>query len=89
MQLARFLFATNSAFRIIEHPEFVKFVNMLRSSNNLPSRQAVGTTLLDRVFLEEQKVAAARLDGKTVCMSMDGWINVLLVAKLWTSLSSC
>lgn len=37
-QVARFIFATNSSFTTVEHPEFIKLMTMLRNGYQPPSR---------------------------------------------------
>ena len=75
-QIARMVFATNSAFRVVEHPEFVKLVEILRPGYKPPSRFAVSDKLLNEVHEKEMNICSETLRGKTVCMSLDGWSNV-------------
>jgi uncharacterized protein YuzB (UPF0349 family) len=75
-QAARFIFATNSAFRSIEHPEFKKYSAMLRPGYSPPNRHEVGGKLLDKVFQKESEKCAAVLKNECVCMTIDGWSNV-------------
>ena len=37
-QVAKFIYVTNSSFRITEHPEFIKMIQLLRPGYNPPSR---------------------------------------------------
>jgi hypothetical protein len=72
-QVGRFVFATNSPFKVVEHPEFLKMMNMVRPSIKLPKRQTVGGRILDAVYVEEWKAFTSSLDGKYCTMAMDGW----------------
>lgn len=51
-QCARFIFATNSAFKFVEHPEFIKYSEMLHPGYKPPNRKVIGGTLLDQVYQE-------------------------------------
>lgn len=70
------IYATNSSFRLVEHPTFIKAVQMLRPGYKLPDRKAIGGRLLDIVHDRHQNTCKDQLNGKTVCMSLDGWSNV-------------
>lgn len=76
LQVARFIYGTNSSFRVVEHPEFKKLINMLRPGYNLPTRQTIADNLLDSVYNTLQNNLKEQLAGKTVCMALDGWSNV-------------
>jgi Protein of unknown function (DUF 659)/hAT family C-terminal dimerisation region len=75
-QIARFVYATNSSFRIVEHEEFKKTVQLLRPGYTPPSRWDVAGKLLNTVHAKCLKTGKELLQGKTVCMSLDGWSNV-------------
>lgn len=75
-QVARFIFATNSSFRIVEHPEFKKACSLLRPGYEPPNRRQIGGKLLDDVYLGVIENAKISLMGKHVCMALDGWSNV-------------
>lgn len=49
-QVARFIYATNTAFRAVEHKEFVKLVNMLRPGYVPPNRHSIFNELLNQVY---------------------------------------
>lgn len=76
LQIARFIYGTNSSFRVVEHPEFKKLINMLRLGYNLPTRQTITGNLLDSVYNMLQNNLKEQLAGKIVCMALDGWSNV-------------
>jgi hypothetical protein len=75
-QVARYLFATNTPFKAVEHPEFKTLLSALRPGYVPPSREAVAGKLLDNVYLSILDVCQNMLQGKDVCMSLDGWSNV-------------
>lgn len=75
-QIARFIYATNSSFRVVEHEEFKKTVQLLRPGYTPPSRQDVAGKLLNTVHAKCLNTGKELLQGKTVCMSLDGWSNV-------------
>ncbi|XP_029655938.1 uncharacterized protein LOC115229781 [Octopus sinensis] len=76
LQLARYIFSTNTPFAAVEHPEFVKFVQMLLPGYRLPSRHQIGGTLLDHVYDQIHEDCRQRLQDKTVSMMLDGWSNI-------------
>lgn len=76
IQLAKYFFATNTAFNHVEHVEFKKLCAQLRPGYNPPSRKKLSTTLLDEVFLETVNEFKDVLQDQNVCMSLDGWSNV-------------
>lgn len=76
LQTANFIYSTNTPFRHVEHPEFVKLINQLRPGYKLPNRHNIANTLLDEVFNVTISETKSQLRGKSVCMSMDGWSNI-------------
>lgn len=50
LQTAKFVYGTNTLFRHVQHPEFVKLVNKLRPGYKLPNRHNISNNLLDEVF---------------------------------------
>jgi len=74
IQVARFIYATNTAFRAVEHVEFVKLVNMLRPGYVPPTRQSISSELLNQVYDSLTILTKKELQGKTVCMALDGWM---------------
>lgn len=72
VQIAKFIYATNSAFRHVEHPEFIKLINLLHPGYKPPSRFQIANELLDEVFNSEIAKIKNCLNGKTVCMAQDG-----------------
>lgn len=75
-QIAKFIYATNSSFRIVEHPYFVRLIELLHPGYSPPSRLDISGRLLDAVHSTCLESSKEMLKGKTVCMSLDGWSNV-------------
>lgn len=75
-QVARMVYATNSAFRIVDHPEFVKMIEMLRPGYKPPSRKDVADKYLPKIYEKEVNKCKETLQGQTVCLGLDGWSNV-------------
>lgn len=75
-QIARFIFATNSSFRLVEHAEIIKTVQLLRPGYTPPSRFDVAGKLLDSVYVKCLQTGEEILRDSTVCMSLDGWSNI-------------
>ncbi|XP_024882803.1 uncharacterized protein LOC112461697 [Temnothorax curvispinosus] len=71
-----FIYATNSAFRHVEHPEFIKLINLLHPEYKPPLRRQIANKLLNEVFDSELAKIKDCLNGKTVCMAQDGWSNI-------------
>ena len=49
LQVARYVYATNSPFSVVEHAEFKKLVNLMRPGYRPPDRFDVGGKLLNKV----------------------------------------
>ena len=49
-QIARMIFATNSSFRTVDHPEFQEMVKKLRPGYTAPSRRQLSDSLLPKVY---------------------------------------
>jgi len=75
-QIAKFVYATNSSFRIVKHDEFIRMIQLLRPGYTPPSRFDVAGKLLDGVHKKSLESCHEMLKGKTVCISLDGWSNV-------------
>lgn len=76
VQVARFIYATNTAFRAVEHGKFIKLINMLRPGYVPPNRHRISNELLNQVYDSLTSSIKKELEGKTVCMALDGWSNV-------------
>ena len=76
VQVARFIYATNSSFNLVENEEFLALIEMLRPGYRPPSRKEIGSELLELVYEKIYAVCKEKVEGKTVSMELDGWSNV-------------
>lgn len=76
IQVAKFIFSTNSAFNMVNHSEFIKLVEMLHPGYKLPTDKEIGNELLDTVYKNTISSMKDDLKNKKVCMSIDGWSNL-------------
>lgn len=76
VQIAKYIYATNSSFAFVEHKEFKKMIQLIRPGYKPPNRDQIGSKLLDQVFDEVDEDIKKILKGKIVCMAMDGWSNI-------------
>ena len=78
-QIARIIYATNSPFRIVDHPEFIKMIHFLRPGYKPPNRTDTGGKLLDTVHKNSLPNCSGLLHDQSVTMSMSihqyGWSN--------------
>ena len=75
-QVCRFVVATNSAFSVVDHPQFKKLCAMLRPGIRLANSHAVSGSLLDSIFNEEQDGLANIIKGSSATVLVDGWSTV-------------
>lgn len=75
-QAARFIYANNCPFRIVENPEFINFCNKLHPGYTPPNRKVIAGTLLEKIYNDESKKCIDVLSGEIVCMTFDGWSNI-------------
>ena len=76
LQIARYIYETNTPFVAVEHPEFIKLIKMLRPGYLPPNRHDVGNKLLDKVQGSLLDTCKQILQDKSVSLSLDGWSNV-------------
>ena len=75
-QLAKMIYATNSPFSLVDHPEFTKLMSLLRPGYRPPICYDVEGRLLDEVHTSMLTDCKDQLGGETVSMSLDGRSNV-------------
>mgnify|MGYP000117808826 CR=1 FL=1 len=75
-QVARFIYASNSAFRTVEHPQFLKLMHDLRPGYFPPTRKEIGGPLLNYIFEEERSKLCNIVGSEIVCLGFDGWSNI-------------
>lgn len=76
LAVANMIYATNSSFRLVEHPTFKKMLDLLRPGYSPPTREAISGELLNTVYNMNQETCKMKLKDETVNMSLDGWSNV-------------
>ena len=76
IQVAQFIFATNTSFWAVEHDEFLKLITMVRSGYTSPNRRNVSDKLLNNVFDSFKLETQMKLNGKTLCMALDSLFNM-------------
>lgn len=76
LQLSRYMFATNTPFNHVEHPQFLKLMEILRPGYKPPNRKQVAGSLLDEVYNSTQESVRDELKNKVVNLAIDGWSNV-------------
>ena len=54
-QAARFIYANNCPFRIVENPEFINFCEKLCPGYVPPNRKVIAGTLLEKVYNDESQ----------------------------------
>ncbi|XP_069593638.1 uncharacterized protein [Ranitomeya imitator] len=74
--IAKFIFATNSSFRLVEHPLFVQMIEGIRPGYKPPSRFDISGKHLQAVYDIERAACTKYLKDKVVNMSLDGWSNI-------------
>lgn len=87
LQVAKFIYATNSPFKHVEHPEFKKLMEVLRPGYKPPNRQQIGNDLLEKVYETALFDLKRNLKNKVVCMSQDGWSNIRNESIVCTSVT--
>ena len=61
----------------MEHEEFKKLLSALRAGNTPLNRKQVCGVLLDKIFEENIINCSNVSNGQTVCMTLDGWTNIV------------
>jgi hypothetical protein len=75
--LARYIFNSGTAFRHVEHPDFIEFVKYLRPSFKPPSRKIVATELLDNEYNQVKAVVDEKIaKAPYLSLQLDGWTNI-------------
>ncbi|XP_039309587.1 uncharacterized protein LOC113003598 isoform X3 [Solenopsis invicta] len=76
--LAEFFYASNLAFEKVEHPSFLRFLNLLRPGYNPPNRKELSGPLLDIVSKKIDLMMTSELmqDDRPITLLQDGWSSV-------------
>lgn len=75
-EIANYIYATNTPFQAVEHPQCKRMITKLRPGYNPPNRKQVGGPLLEKAYADTLEEYSAHLKGKTVCLAIDGWSNI-------------
>ncbi|KAG8177485.1 hypothetical protein JTE90_008669 [Oedothorax gibbosus] len=81
-QVARYIYATNSAFHHVQHPKFKEMVSALRPGYTAPNEVEMGGKLLESIYVQEKENCSNYLNGQIVNLSVDGWSKRRVVEKL-------
>ena len=76
VEVAKLFFACNIPFNVVEHPQFIKTLKMLRPGYKPPTRRCLSGPLLDAVHTEQQEQMKKEINGKAATLVQDGWSNV-------------
>jgi hypothetical protein len=71
--VARFVFATNVPFSLVDNVHFRALVDTLRPGAKSCGSRCLGSTLLESVYHKEKSLRAAELKDELVTMGVDGW----------------
>jgi hypothetical protein len=86
--VARYIFATNSAFHHVKHPKFKDMISAMRPGYKAPNEVQIGGVLLNNIYQQEKGNCSEILNGQTVNLSIDGWSNVHNEPVLCTVITS-
>lgn len=85
---ARFIYATNLPFRVVDHKEFKQFCEKLRPGYTPPDRKTVGNHLLEKVNDDLEIQSSKQLEKESVSLSIDGWTNISSEAIICCTLTN-
>ena len=80
--VAKFFYANNIPFNVVEHPTLQNMVSALRPGYSPPTRKALSNSLLDEVSTEIEETSKEKLKGKNVTLIEDGWLGIFLRHKV-------
>ena len=75
-QIARTFYACNVPFNVVNHPQFVCMVEMLRPGYHPPSRFDLAGSLLYKLHNKLTDEMKAEVQGKSVTLITDGWSDI-------------
>ena len=68
------VYATNSPFRMVDHPEFIKMIHFICPGYNPPNRTDIGGKLLDTTVHKNSLTSCSGLiHDQSETMGIDGW----------------
>lgn len=74
--VAKFFYSCNIQFAAANDKDWLKLVSKLRPGYTPPKREALATTLLDKVYEDLHNKMKTKVEGKEVCIAQDGWSDV-------------
>lgn len=74
--VAKFFYACNISFNVVESDAFHDLIRILRPSYTLPSRKELAGSLLDSVHSQVEELVHESLKGKEGTLVIDGWSNI-------------
>ncbi|CAL8132270.1 unnamed protein product [Orchesella dallaii] len=72
-EVGRYIYSTNLPFSHVEHPRFQAFLSKLRPGYKPPTRQTIGSTILDDIYQDVVTKTQESLLRKQVTLMQDGW----------------
>ena len=76
LQIAKFLYACNIPFNIVEHKEFKAMISLLRPGYSPPNRKELAGNLLNNVHERINEHICEQTRGKEVTLIQDGWSDI-------------
>jgi hypothetical protein len=73
LMLGKFIFSSNLSFNSVENPYFQNLLEKLNPAYKIPSRRAIGGSILDNVYEQTEDIMTENLKGKKVTITQDGW----------------
>ena len=67
IRVAKFFYANNIPFNVVEHPTFQNMVSALRPGYSPPTRKALCNSLLDEVSTEIEETTKEKLTKREKC----------------------
>lgn len=76
-QLVKMIVKEYHPLRVVEDPEFRKFINMLCPGYKLPSRKTISYSLIPQLFNSTEEILKEKINCATaVCITTDGWTSI-------------
>lgn len=76
-QLLRVIVKEYQPFKVVENPEFKKFVTMLCPGYQMPDRKTISNSLIPKIYNSTKETIFKQLsDVDAVCLTTDGWTSI-------------
>lgn len=73
LQFTRFVIACNLPFSVVDHPQFIKYSQLLRQSYKPAHSGTVSGHLLDNIYMQERSKGIIAAKAKFATIMQDGW----------------